>query len=221
MEGVRILEVAAVRLRSGGGASSPTGVPTSSRSSTRAWRHAARLHQHRWLRAGPGAASADRASQSREAQRRHRRVHPGRAGGPLRDGQDLRRVPHQLHARSSARRTSSTSNTSARSTRTSSMPAAAPTATRDASATAAASTAPLLDAQRHWPRLTPRSWAALSSQGIPAFGDSIGGMNIAGGISAALFHRGAPGEAIGTRRLVAEHGVVGGRASVTQVMETG
>jgi len=33
-------------------------------------------------------------------------------------------------------------------------------------------------------------------QGIPAFGDSIGGMNIAGGISAALFHRERTGEAI-------------------------
>jgi crotonobetainyl-CoA:carnitine CoA-transferase CaiB-like acyl-CoA transferase len=33
-------------------------------------------------------------------------------------------------------------------------------------------------------------------QGIPAFGDSIGGMNIAGGISAALFHRQRTGEAI-------------------------
>jgi crotonobetainyl-CoA:carnitine CoA-transferase CaiB-like acyl-CoA transferase len=34
------------------------------------------------------------------------------------------------------------------------------------------------------------------TQGIPAFGDSIGGMNIAGGIAAALFHRSQTGEAI-------------------------
>ena len=34
------------------------------------------------------------------------------------------------------------------------------------------------------------------SQGIPGFGDSIGGMNIAGGISAALFHRERTGEAL-------------------------
>ena len=34
------------------------------------------------------------------------------------------------------------------------------------------------------------------AQGIPAFGDSIGGMNIAGGISAALFHRERTGEAL-------------------------
>lgn len=34
------------------------------------------------------------------------------------------------------------------------------------------------------------------TQGIAAFGDSIGGMNIAGGISAALFHRLRTGEAV-------------------------
>jgi crotonobetainyl-CoA:carnitine CoA-transferase CaiB-like acyl-CoA transferase len=34
------------------------------------------------------------------------------------------------------------------------------------------------------------------TQGIAAFGDSIGGMNIAGGISAALFHRERTGEAV-------------------------
>jgi crotonobetainyl-CoA:carnitine CoA-transferase CaiB-like acyl-CoA transferase len=37
--------------------------------------------------------------------------------------------------------------------------------------------------------LTPEELGGALSQGIPAFGDSIGGMNIAGGISAALFHR--------------------------------
>ena len=34
--------------------------------------------------------------------------------------------------------------------------------------------------------LTPEELGGALSQGIPAFGDSIGGMNIAGGISAAL-----------------------------------
>jgi len=34
------------------------------------------------------------------------------------------------------------------------------------------------------------------AQGIPAFGDSIGGMNIAGGISAALFHRERTGQPV-------------------------
>jgi len=43
---------------------------------------------------------------------------------------------------------------------------------------------------------TPDALDGPLSQGIPAFGDSIGGMNIAGGISAALFHRSQTGEAI-------------------------
>ncbi len=43
--------------------------------------------------------------------------------------------------------------------------------------------------------LTPKELGGPLSQGIPAFGDSIGGMNIAGGISAALFHRERTGEA--------------------------
>jgi crotonobetainyl-CoA:carnitine CoA-transferase CaiB-like acyl-CoA transferase len=44
--------------------------------------------------------------------------------------------------------------------------------------------------------MTPPELAGPLTQGIPAFGDSIGGMNIAGGISAALFHRLRTGEAI-------------------------
>jgi len=42
--------------------------------------------------------------------------------------------------------------------------------------------------------LTPEEIEGIFSQSIPAFGDSIGGMNIAGGISAALFHRERTGE---------------------------
>ncbi|MBL4826435.1 MAG: CoA transferase [Spongiibacteraceae bacterium] len=42
--------------------------------------------------------------------------------------------------------------------------------------------------------MTPEEMNGPLSQGIPAFGDSIGGMNIAGGISAALFHRAQTGE---------------------------
>ena len=42
--------------------------------------------------------------------------------------------------------------------------------------------------------LTPKELGGPLAQGIPAFGDSIGGMNIAGGISAALFHRERTGE---------------------------
>ena len=43
--------------------------------------------------------------------------------------------------------------------------------------------------------MTPPEMPGPLPQGIPAFGDSIGGMNIAGGISAALFHRERTGEA--------------------------
>src|SRR6201998_2874527 len=46
--------------------------------------------------------------------------------------------------------------------------------------------------------MAPEELGAPLAQGIPAFGDSIGGMNIAGGISAALFHRQRTGEAIET-----------------------
>ena len=43
--------------------------------------------------------------------------------------------------------------------------------------------------------LTPEELDGPLAQGIPAFGDSTGGMNIAGGISAALFHRERTGKA--------------------------
>ena len=42
--------------------------------------------------------------------------------------------------------------------------------------------------------MTPAELDGPLSQGMPAFGDSIGGMFIAGGISAALFHREKTGE---------------------------
>jgi len=44
--------------------------------------------------------------------------------------------------------------------------------------------------------MSPAELEGPLSQGLPAFGDSIGGMNIAGGISAALFHRDRTGEAL-------------------------
>jgi crotonobetainyl-CoA:carnitine CoA-transferase CaiB-like acyl-CoA transferase len=44
--------------------------------------------------------------------------------------------------------------------------------------------------------LSPPEVGGALMQGIPAMGDSTGGMNIAGGISAALFHRERTGEAI-------------------------
>jgi crotonobetainyl-CoA:carnitine CoA-transferase CaiB-like acyl-CoA transferase len=43
--------------------------------------------------------------------------------------------------------------------------------------------------------MTPAELDGMVMQGLPAFGDSIGGMNIAGGIAAALFHRERTGEA--------------------------
>jgi crotonobetainyl-CoA:carnitine CoA-transferase CaiB-like acyl-CoA transferase len=44
--------------------------------------------------------------------------------------------------------------------------------------------------------MTPVELEGPLMQGLPAFGDSIGGMNIAGGIAAALFHRERTGRAI-------------------------
>ena len=44
--------------------------------------------------------------------------------------------------------------------------------------------------------MSPEALGAPLTQGIPAFGDSTGGMNIAGGISAALFHRERTGKAV-------------------------
>ena len=44
--------------------------------------------------------------------------------------------------------------------------------------------------------MSPAELEGPLSQGIPAFGDSTGGMNIAGGISAALFHRERTGKAV-------------------------
>jgi crotonobetainyl-CoA:carnitine CoA-transferase CaiB-like acyl-CoA transferase len=44
--------------------------------------------------------------------------------------------------------------------------------------------------------MVPESVGTPFPQPIPAFGDSIGGMNIAGGISAALYHREKTGEAV-------------------------
>jgi len=44
--------------------------------------------------------------------------------------------------------------------------------------------------------MSPAELDGPLGQGMPAFGDSIGGMFIAGGISAALFHRAQTGEAV-------------------------
>ena len=69
--------------------------------------------------------------------------------------------------------------------------------------------------------MTPEELEGPLGQGIPAFGDSIGGMFIAGGISAALFHREKSGEAteLDVSLLSAAWWAAG--ASITQGMETG
>lgn len=69
--------------------------------------------------------------------------------------------------------------------------------------------------------LTPEGLGGALPQGIPAFGDSIGGMNIAGGISAALFHRERTGEAVELDVSLLSTAWWAAGASVTQGMETG
>ena len=69
--------------------------------------------------------------------------------------------------------------------------------------------------------LTPQELGAPLSQGIPAFGDSIGGMFIAGGISAALLHRERTGEALELDVSLLSTAWWAAGASVTQGMEAG
>jgi crotonobetainyl-CoA:carnitine CoA-transferase CaiB-like acyl-CoA transferase len=69
--------------------------------------------------------------------------------------------------------------------------------------------------------LTPAELGGALPQGIPAFGDSIGGMNIAGGISAALFHRERTGETAEIDVSLLSTAWWAAGASVTQGMETG
>src|ERR1700712_2688992 len=69
--------------------------------------------------------------------------------------------------------------------------------------------------------LTPEELGGALPQGIPAFGDSIGGMNIAGGILAALFHRERTGETAEIDVSLLSTAWWAAGASVTQGMETG
>ncbi len=68
---------------------------------------------------------------------------------------------------------------------------------------------------------TPAELGGVLSQGIPAFGDSIGGTNIAGGIAAALFHRQRTGEALEVDVSLLSTAWWAASASVTQSMESG
>jgi crotonobetainyl-CoA:carnitine CoA-transferase CaiB-like acyl-CoA transferase len=69
--------------------------------------------------------------------------------------------------------------------------------------------------------MTPPEMDGMLGQGMPAFGDSIGGMNMAGGISAALFHRAQTGEAIEVDVSLLASAWWAAGANITQGMETG
>jgi crotonobetainyl-CoA:carnitine CoA-transferase CaiB-like acyl-CoA transferase len=69
--------------------------------------------------------------------------------------------------------------------------------------------------------MTPEEMAGPLTQGIPAFGDSIGGMFIAGGISGALLHREKTGEATELDVSLLSAAWWASGALVSQVMETG
>ncbi len=69
--------------------------------------------------------------------------------------------------------------------------------------------------------MTPPELPMPLSQGMPAFGDSIGGMNIAGGISAALFHRERTGEAVEMDVSLLSTAWWACGAAIAQAIETG
>ena len=69
--------------------------------------------------------------------------------------------------------------------------------------------------------MTPAELGGALGQGSPAFGDSIGGMNIAGGISAALFHRAQTGEALELDVSLLSTAWWAAGANLIQGMETG
>jgi crotonobetainyl-CoA:carnitine CoA-transferase CaiB-like acyl-CoA transferase len=69
--------------------------------------------------------------------------------------------------------------------------------------------------------LTPPELGGFLSQGIPAFGDSIGGMNIAGGVAAALLHRERTGQAREVDVSLLSTAWWAAGASMTQGMDTG
>jgi crotonobetainyl-CoA:carnitine CoA-transferase CaiB-like acyl-CoA transferase len=69
--------------------------------------------------------------------------------------------------------------------------------------------------------MTPEQMEGPLSQGIPAFGDSIGAMFIAGGISAALFHRERTGESPVMDVSLMNAAIWAAGASIAQAAETG
>ncbi len=69
--------------------------------------------------------------------------------------------------------------------------------------------------------MTPEELPGPLTQGIPAFGDSIGGMFIAGGISSALFHRERTGEATELDISLMSAAAWASGTVIAQVAETG
>ncbi len=69
--------------------------------------------------------------------------------------------------------------------------------------------------------MTPEALERPLMQGIPAFGDCIGGMNIAGGIMGALLHRERTGEAIELDVSLMSTAWWAAGSGMAQVMETG
>ena len=69
--------------------------------------------------------------------------------------------------------------------------------------------------------LTPEELPGVMSQGIPAFGDTIGGMNIAGGIAAALLHRERTGKATEVDVSLMSTAAWAMASSLSLTMETG
>jgi crotonobetainyl-CoA:carnitine CoA-transferase CaiB-like acyl-CoA transferase len=69
--------------------------------------------------------------------------------------------------------------------------------------------------------MSPAELEGPLSQGIMAFGDSIGGMTIAGGISGALFHRERTGEGVDLDVSLLSTAWWAAGANITQVLETG
>jgi crotonobetainyl-CoA:carnitine CoA-transferase CaiB-like acyl-CoA transferase len=69
--------------------------------------------------------------------------------------------------------------------------------------------------------MTPVELNGPLMQGMPAFGDSIGGMNIAGGISAALFYRERTGKTVELDVSLMSTGWWAAGAAIAQAIETG
>lgn len=83
------------------------------------------------------------------------------------------------------------------------------------------------DGTAYWTRsgvgysMTPEGLDGVLSQGIPAFGDCTGGMNIAGGILGALFHRERTGKASEIDVSLISTAWWSAGSGIAQILETG